>query len=190
MEAWVQIVVVDFQSHVLQRGNLRNYSCSSPALSTIYEVTLKADLFLVLVLWDPVVSAGWVASLSLPSLQRTRLSGLCKVSGPSPCLQRAYSLHAKLEAGQGWDLGDWKNLQETWVVFCWVAAKLVQFFVTPWTVARQAPLPIGFSRQEYWSRLPFPTPGDLLDLGIKPQSPALARRILHHWAIWEAPVIF
>ena len=43
---------------------------------------------------------------------------------------------------------------------------------TPWTVARQAPLYMGFSRQEYWSGLPFPTPGDLLDQGIKPMSPA------------------
>ena len=39
--------------------------------------------------------------------------------------------------------------------------------VTPWTVARQTPLPMGFSRQEYWSRLPFPPPGDPPDLGIK-----------------------
>ena len=47
-------------------------------------------------------------------------------------------------------------------------------FATPWTVARQAPVSMGFSRQEYWSGLPFPSPGDLPDLGIKPTSPALA----------------
>ena len=46
----------------------------------------------------------------------------------------------------------------------------VQFFSTPWTVARQAPLSMGFSRQEYWSGLPCPPPGDLPDPGIKPQS--------------------
>ena len=45
--------------------------------------------------------------------------------------------------------------------------------VTPWTVAHQAPLYIGFSRQEYWSRLPFPSPGDLPNPGIEPRSPAL-----------------
>ena len=45
--------------------------------------------------------------------------------------------------------------------------------VTPWTLACQAPLPMGFSRQEYWSGLPFPSPGDLPDPGIKPGSPAL-----------------
>ena len=45
--------------------------------------------------------------------------------------------------------------------------------VTPWNVACQAPLSIEFSRREYWSGLPFPSPGDLPDLGIKPRSPAL-----------------
>ena len=48
-----------------------------------------------------------------------------------------------------------------------------QVFVTPWTVAHQAPPSIEFSRQEYWSVLPFPSPGDLPNLGIEPRSPAL-----------------
>ena len=46
-------------------------------------------------------------------------------------------------------------------------------FVTPWTVALQAILSMEFSRQKYWSELPVPTPGDLLDPDIKPRSPAL-----------------
>jgi len=45
--------------------------------------------------------------------------------------------------------------------------------VTPWTVAYKATPSMGFSRQEYWSGLPFPSPGDLLNPGIKPRSPAL-----------------
>ena len=49
----------------------------------------------------------------------------------------------------------------------------VQLFVTLWTVAYQAPLSMGFSRQEHWSGLPFPSPGDLHDPGIEPGSPAL-----------------
>ena len=49
----------------------------------------------------------------------------------------------------------------------------VRLFVTPWTVAHQAPLSMGFSRQEYWSGLPFPSPGDLRDPGMEPRSPAL-----------------
>ena len=50
---------------------------------------------------------------------------------------------------------------------------LVPLFATAWTVAYQAPLSMGFSRQEYWNRLPFPSPGDLPNPGIKPRSPAL-----------------
>ena len=49
----------------------------------------------------------------------------------------------------------------------------VQLFAAPWTVAHQAPPSMGFSRQEYWSGLPFPSPGDLPDPGILPRSPAL-----------------
>jgi len=45
--------------------------------------------------------------------------------------------------------------------------------VIPWTVAHQASLTMGFFREEYWSGLPFPSPGDLPDPGIKPRSPAL-----------------
>ena len=48
----------------------------------------------------------------------------------------------------------------------------VRLFATPWTVAHQAPPSMGFSRQEYWSGLPFPSPGDLPDAGIEPRSPA------------------
>ena len=48
-----------------------------------------------------------------------------------------------------------------------------QLFATPWTVAYQVPTSMGFSRQEYWSGLPFPSPGDLPNPGIEPRSPAL-----------------
>ena len=64
----------------------------------------------------------------------------------------------------------------------------VQLFKTPWTVARQAPLSMGFSRQEYWSGLPCPPPGDLPDLGIEPTSsvsPALAGGVFTTSAILE-----
>ena len=49
----------------------------------------------------------------------------------------------------------------------------VRLFATPWTVAYHAPPSMGFSRQEYWSGLPFPSPEDLPDPGIEPRSPAL-----------------
>ena len=49
----------------------------------------------------------------------------------------------------------------------------VRLFATPWTLAYQDPQSMGFSRQEYWSGLPFPSPGDIPDQGIEPGSPAL-----------------
>ena len=54
-----------------------------------------------------------------------------------------------------------------------VKVKSLRFFATPRTVALQAPLIMGFSRQKYWSGLPFPSPGDLPDPGIEPGSPSL-----------------
>ena len=55
---------------------------------------------------------------------------------------------------------------------CCSVTKLWPTVLPPWTVGRQAPLSMGFPRQEYWSGLPFPAPGDLPDPGIKPKSPA------------------
>ena len=49
----------------------------------------------------------------------------------------------------------------------------VLLFATPWTAAYQAPPSMGFSRQEYWSGVPLPSPGDLPDPGIEPRSPVL-----------------
>ena len=60
----------------------------------------------------------------------------------------------------------------------------VRLFATPWTVAYQAPPSLGFSRQEYWCRLPFPSPGDLPNPGIEPGSPAL-QRCFTVWATRE-----
>ena len=67
---------------------------------------------------------------------------------------------------------------------CVLSHSVVSDFVMPWTVAHQAPLSTGFSRQEYWSGLPFPSPGDLPASGMKPaslKSPALAGRIFTTW---------
>ena len=68
----------------------------------------------------------------------------------------------------------------------------VRLFVIPRTVVCQAPLSMGFSRQEYWSELPLPSPGDLTDPGIKPRSPVLQadsllssyREVLQMWFIF------
>ena len=66
----------------------------------------------------------------------------------------------------------------------------VLLFATMWTIARQAPLPMGFSRQEYWSELPCPPPRDLPNPGIELgslMSPALAGGFFTTSTTWEAP---
>ena len=68
----------------------------------------------------------------------------------------------------------------------------VWLFEAPWTVAHQAPLSMEFPRQEYWSGMPFPTPGDLADPGIKPvslRSPELAGGCFTTSATWEATYV-
>ena len=62
----------------------------------------------------------------------------------------------------------------------------LRLFATLRTVAHQAPPSMGFSRQEYWSGLPFPSPGDLPDPGIEPRSPALQADTSNLWATREA----
>ena len=62
---------------------------------------------------------------------------------------------------------------------CWVAAAVsalsrVRLFAAPWAVAHQAPLSMGFSRQEHWRGLPFPSPGHLPDPGMEPVAPSNA----------------
>ena len=68
----------------------------------------------------------------------------------------------------------------------------VRLFANLWAVACQVPLSMGFSRQEYWSGMPCPPPGDLVNPGIKPtslMSPALAGGLFTTGATWEAPVM-
>ena len=73
---------------------------------------------------------------------------------------------------------------QMWVCVCVCVSHFshVWLFETLWTVAHQAPLPMGFSRQEYWSGLPCPPPGDLPDQGIKPVShvSCIGRHVLYH----------
>ena len=79
-----------------------------------------------------------------------------------------------------------KSLSWTLIQFVHVCMlSCVWLFVTPWTVACQAPLSTGFSRQEYWSGLPFASPGTVLSQGSNPCL-LLCRWILHCWAIREA----
>ena len=75
-----------------------------------------------------------------------------------------------------------------WALGCF---SYVQLFLTPWTVPQQAPLSMGFSRQEYWSELPCPPPRDLPDPGIETMSlmsPALVGGFLTTSTSWEAHI--
>ena len=105
-------------------------------------------------------------------------------------------IHALCSAQQGDFLSCWTHsfflylchtiLSPSSVHMCMHASvSLVWLFVTSWTVARQAPLSLGFFRQEYWSGSSFPSPGDLPNPGIEPVSPALAGRFFIHWTTWE-----
>ena len=60
----------------------------------------------------------------------------------------------------------------------WSCSVVSNSLATPWTIAYQAPLSMGFSRQEYWNGLPFPSPGDLPNPGIEPKSPSLQAEAL------------
>ena len=66
---------------------------------------------------------------------------------------------------------------------CALHHSVVSDSVTPWTGACQVPLSLGFSRQEYWNRLPFPPLGDLPDAGVKPASPMSL-----HWQVDSLPM--
>ena len=79
----------------------------------------------------------------------------------------------------------WKVVQYHWPLEV-KSLSCVQLFATPWTVAYQAPLSMEFSRQEYWSGLPFPLPGDLPDPGIEPSLPHCRQTLYHlshHWPL-------
>ena len=73
-------------------------------------------------------------------------------------------------------------------VLCLIPSRFsgVHLCATLWTVACQAPLSLGFPRQEYWSRLPFPPPGDLPEPAIEPMSPAFAGGFFTTSAAWKA----
>ena len=74
--------------------------------------------------------------------------------------------------GSKWNLVKTTMDTTSTVLACYVLSRVsrVWLFATPWTIAHQAPLSTGFSRQEYWNELPFPLPGDLPDPGIEPGS--------------------
>ena len=91
--------------------------------------------------------------------------------------ERVVALPTWVELGGG---GGWEVKVKVKSLSC------ARLSATPWTVAYQALPSMEFSKQVYWSRLPFPSPGDLPDPGIKPASPALAGGFFTTSTTWEA----
>ena len=93
--------------------------------------------------------------------QRSSSDG--RISGPQFCLIVRISQGALIRKNNSYG----QSLAVIWLL------SHVRLFAVPWTAAHQAPLSMGFSRHEYWSGSPFPSPGDLPDPGIEPVSPTL-----------------
>ena len=89
-----------------------------------------------------------------------------------------------------WSWWLWKTLMspEKWKLKV-ISLSCFRLFATPWTVAYQAPLSMGFSKQECWSGFPCPSPGDLPDPGTEPRSPALAGVFFTTNTTWEVLII-
>ena len=111
----------------------------------------------------------WWAAIYGVTQSRTRLKRLSSSSSSISPSNECSGLILLQERGPlpGPETGLLSNTQK------WKLFSHVWFIATPWTVTHQAPLSMEFSRQEYWSGLPFPSPVDLPDPGIKPRSPAL-----------------
>ena len=92
-----------------------------------------------------------------------------KVWGDRPPADNSHALDMVF-----WTRGGYLLMRETTCDLHAPSLNCVQLFVTPWTVACQVSLSMGFPRQEYWSGLPLPSPGDLPDPAIEPMSPELA----------------
>ena len=119
----------------------------------------------------PLVGSGPCTLLALGA-ERAELSWRITVNNPPPW-GRSKNWRPLRVLHQGLGI-------RTMVLSFVQSLSCVRYLVTPWTAARQAPLSMAFPRQEYWSRLPLPSPGDLSNPGIKPSSlvsPALAGRL-------------
>ena len=106
---------------------------------------------------------------------------------PLPCLTPLGPVLSRRDWGEGWVTPKGRPL----ILLSRMLSR-VRLFVTPWTIPRQAPLSMGSSRQEYWSGLPCPPPGDLPNPGTEPASPTspvLTGRFFYHGISWEALIL-
>ena len=130
----------------------------------------------------PLLSAAFICK-SVTTYQVKSLA----IAKENPCITKVVISKSLLCADQRPFMNQEPSKQYGWSfrsIFWGIHAQSlshVWLYETPWTVACQAPLFMGFSRQAYWSGLPCPPPGDLPDPGIEPVSPALASRFFTVW---------
>ena len=119
----------------------------------------------------PLFPSGFIVYITCASVTDASVSTHHRgVWSPSQLLPRVlYSLSRQAASCQPLSLRHSLSAGPFWLMLCVLSH--IQLFVTPWTVPCQAPLSVGFSRQEYCSGLPCPPPGDLPHPGIKPMSP-------------------
>ena len=126
----------------------------SPGVSaSVLPMNIQDWFHLVLTGWISLLSKGLSRIFSNTTVQKHQFFGAHPLYGPALTPIHDY----------------WKNHSFSGGL----VTKSCPTLVTLWAVARQAPLSMGFSRQGYWSGLPFPSPGDFPDPGIEPRSPAL-----------------
>ena len=131
--------------------------------------------------WERGRGSEWPLRCQLQALLKNSVCSSPSLSLGCPSLRASFPLPSSLYFFQPQLLGPEKlSVFPTWSIsdldlVVWVLSRSVMpSCVTPWTTAHQAPRSMGFSRQEDWSGLPFLSPGDLPDPGIKPMSPELA----------------
>ena len=168
-----------------QREHRSGFRAGFPALTSLCSLEKVCCLDQVL-LHSPCrdsVRIKW--GLSLSSLGTASAYGHC-----------SDLLDTLIYSASGWPQipVTWRWLSRSWVLFfllllLFTCSVVSDAFATPWAVAHKAPLSIGFPRQDYWSGLPFPSPADLPDLGIKPVSPALAGRFFTAEPPGKSPIL-
>ena len=153
-------------------------------LDILYIICIKYIYIFKIYIYIPTwISQATLVVKNLPANARdVRDAGSVPGSGRSPRgghrkpLQYSY-LENPMENGASW--AEVRGVTKSQTQLKWLSTaplcllRHVWLFAAPWTAALQAPLSMGFPRQEYWSGLPFPSPGELPDPGIQPMSPAL-----------------
>ena len=146
-------------------------------LGSWHQLGFSADLHCVSC-WDP----GWRGSCYLSMMFLWRMirvkegDGLLQEKGnlSLPSMEIIRSNQVSLKGNRVREK-EWIFAEQYYSLLSYVSfLSCIQLFLQPWTIAHQAPLSMGFPKQEHWSRLPLPSLGDLPDPGIKCESPALA----------------